>query len=217
MNAMLYKELRLNLHPVNYIFLLLSALMLIPSYPYYVTFFYTCLGIYFTLITTRENNDNVYSVCLPIRKRDCVLARCMLIVIIQLIQLLTSIPFAIISVQINPNAAGNLAGIEANVAFYGLSLVLLSIFNLIMIPGFYKTGYKAGKPFILSCIAQFIFIIAAEVTIQLVPVLKQTLDSSDPAMQIKQLPILAAGVIIYILAIILAYRRAAGNFDKVDL
>ena len=39
MKNLLYKEFRLAIHPSVYIFFALAALLLVPSYPYYVRFF----------------------------------------------------------------------------------------------------------------------------------------------------------------------------------
>ena len=58
---LLRKELRLAVHPTSWIFLGLSLMLLIPSYPYYVAFFYTGLGIFFTCLSARENQD--ISIC----------------------------------------------------------------------------------------------------------------------------------------------------------
>lgn len=44
MRALQWKEWRLSMSPVPLLFLLLSGLILIPNYPYYVTFFYNGLG-----------------------------------------------------------------------------------------------------------------------------------------------------------------------------
>ena len=44
MKHLLYKEWRLAMHPTALLFLPLSAMLLIPNYPYYVIFFYTSLG-----------------------------------------------------------------------------------------------------------------------------------------------------------------------------
>ena len=46
MKALQSKEWRLAMSPVPLLFLALSGLVLIPNYPYYVTFFYTTLGIF---------------------------------------------------------------------------------------------------------------------------------------------------------------------------
>ena len=45
MKLLMKKEWKLVVTPVPLLFLLLSALVLVPSYPYYVTFFYNALGI----------------------------------------------------------------------------------------------------------------------------------------------------------------------------
>ncbi len=101
MKALLKKELALALHPINVIFLAMSAYLLIPNYPYYVTFFYTSLGIFFVCLTGRENHDVDYTMLLPVRRRDLVRARIGFAVGIEIAQLLTCIPFAIISQRIN--------------------------------------------------------------------------------------------------------------------
>ena len=46
MKNLMRKELLLAMHPASMLFLLLSAMLLIPNYPYYVICFYTCLGTF---------------------------------------------------------------------------------------------------------------------------------------------------------------------------
>ena len=62
------KEWKLVMMPVPLLFLLLSGLVLIPNYPYYVTFFYTTLGIFLMMHSARENRDLYYMALLPITK-----------------------------------------------------------------------------------------------------------------------------------------------------
>ena len=61
MKNLLYKEFRLAIRPSVYIFFALAALLLVPSYPYYVSFFYLTLGIFLTFKTNRAENDIFYS------------------------------------------------------------------------------------------------------------------------------------------------------------
>ena len=75
MKQLISKELRLCMHPAAIIFLILSAMVMIPNYPYLVAFFYTTLGIFFICLTGRENNDIYFSVCLPVEKTAIVTAR----------------------------------------------------------------------------------------------------------------------------------------------
>ncbi|MBA4383862.1 MAG: hypothetical protein C0410_03940 [Anaerolinea sp.] len=217
MKALLYKEFKLALHPTTYLFMAIGAMLMIPSYPYYVAFVYTCLGIFFIFLNARENKDIFYTVSLPIRKSDAVKSRVITVAIIELLQLAIGIPFAIIGARINPNPTGNLAGIEANMAFFGLVLIMYAIFNSIYLPGFYKTAQKIGGPLVIASIAITVYVVAVEVAVQMIPFLKTHLDTSNPAMGMYQLPVLIAGVLIFGLSLWLTYRSSAVNFEKVDL
>lgn len=217
MKALLFKEIKLALHPTSYLFMAIGAMLMIPSYPYYVAFVYTCLSIFFIFLSARENKDIFYTASLPVRKSDVVKSRVFTVAIIELLQLAIGIPFAIIGIHINPNAAGNTAGIEANMAFFGLVLIMYALFNAIYLPNFYKTAVKVGIPLVFASIAVTIYVVAAELAVQMIPFLKTHLDTTDPAMAIFQFPILIAGMLIFALSLWLTYRKSAANFEKVDL
>lgn len=217
MKALLLKEIKLAMHPTTYLFMAIGMLLLIPSYPYYVAFVYTCLGIFFIFISARENKDTFFTASLPVRKSDVVKSRLLVVVIIELLQLAIGIPFAIIGIQINPNPAGNIAGIEANMAFFGLVLIMYALFNAIFLPLFYKTVVKVGIPLLFAGIAVTIYVVAVEVAVQLIPFLKTHLDTTDPTMMPYQFLVLLAGMLIFALSTVLTFRKSAANFEKVDL
>ena len=75
MTNLLRKEFALAMHPITPLMLALSAMVLIPNYPYIVIFFYTAMSIFFTCLMGRENNDIVYSINLPVSKESIVRAR----------------------------------------------------------------------------------------------------------------------------------------------
>ena len=75
MKALLRKEFTLSLFPLPYCFWLLAGLLLIPNYPYFVTFFYAALGVMFLFQYNRENRDLNYMMTLPITKGQMVKAR----------------------------------------------------------------------------------------------------------------------------------------------
>ena len=213
--TLLRKEWKLVMMPVPLLFLLLSGLVLIPNYPYYVTFFYTTLGIFLMLQSARENRDLYYMALLPLTKRDLVRARFSTIVTLQLLQALVCIPFMLIRrgyAEIN-----NPVGIEANLAFLGFGFVLMGLFDLVFLPMHYKNGYDLGKPFVVSCIVQFFAIVLLETLDHIVPYMKTVCESYAPADLIRQLPVLLGGVAVYALEVWLAYRKSAARFEKVDL
>ena len=66
----LYKDLRLAAHPTLYMFVLLGALVIVPSYPYSLVFFFGCLAPFITMMYGRETNDIYYMALLPHRKKE---------------------------------------------------------------------------------------------------------------------------------------------------
>ncbi|MFZ7101774.1 MAG: ABC-2 transporter permease [Peptococcaceae bacterium] len=210
---LLYKELRLAAHPNLYIFTLLGALVIVPAYPYGMVFLFGCLAPYLTFMYGRETNDIYYTALLPVKKRDTVKAKCLLMVLAQMTQLLISLPFAVLRVHVLPN--GNPAGIEANVAYYGFGLMIYALFNVILLTQFFKTAYKVDMAFLLAIIPATIAVIIMEVLVHFPGF--EWLDSVSPAIMFQQLPILAAGVIVYIIGMLIAYRVSAKRFEQVDL
>ncbi|MDD2522414.1 MAG: ABC-2 transporter permease [Anaerolineaceae bacterium] len=117
MKNLLYKELSLSVQPLNYLFLAMAAMLLIPSYPYEVVFFYQTLGIFFIFLLGNTNNDLFFTALLPVRKQDVVRARFATVIIFELLQIVVSVPFALLRSRLN--GAPNLAGVEANLTLFG--------------------------------------------------------------------------------------------------
>ena len=215
MKLLMKKEWKLTVTPVPLLFLLLSALVLVPSYPYYVTFFYNALGIFLMLQAARENRDVYYMALLPLTKRDLVRARFSTIVTLQLLQALVCVPFMLLRrgyAQIN-----NPVGIEAILAFLGFGFMLMGLFDLVFLPMHYKNGYDLGKPFVISSIVLFFAIVLLEALDHIVPYMKTVCESYASADLVRQLPVLLGGMAVYALEVWLAYRSSAARFVKVDL
>lgn len=163
----------------------------------------------------REQNDIYFSVLLPVKKRDVVKSRYITVIIIEIVQILIAIPVGILRYAIIPE--NNQAGIEANVAFYGLVLIMYALFNIIFLNRFYKAPDKIGGPFLLASVVQFLYIGVAEALVLALTPLKEYLDTIDSNMMIKQLPILLGGIAIYVLITFISYRSSKKSFEKIDL
>lgn len=215
MRELLYKEWKLALHPAVPLFLCLSALMLVPNYPYYVTFFYTGLGIFFICLNGRENEDIRYTLALPVCKRDAVRARFAFAVGLELAQLLLAVPFAILRQRLP--LPGNQVGMDANVAFFGLSLAMLGLFNAVFFGAYYRNPIKVGKAFALSSTALFLYILVVETLDHVLALFRDRLDTPDPRFLSEKLIVLALGTAAYVLSTALTYRKSVKTFDKLDL
>jgi len=199
------KDLRLAAHPMMYVFALFGAMLLIPSYPYTVAFFYGLLGIFFTFLNGRENKDVYYCAVLPVTKREQVRARTWMVVAVELTELVLAVPFAVLSVHI-----------DANVALFGAVLLIFGVFNAVFLPAFYKTAVRVGRSFLLAVVPMTVLMVLVE-ALSHFPVVGPYLDAADAAGQMRQLPVLAAGAAAFALLSWLAFRRAAKNYERVDL
>ena len=183
------------------------------AYPYSVIFMFGCLAPYITFLNARETNDAWYTAILPVTKRESVLGKCLLIASFQLFQLLFSIPFAFLRSALN--IENNPVGLDATLAWYGFGLTVYAVFDFVFISSFYKSGYKAGKAFLLASIPMVLLILMVE-AMPHIPALTW-LDSYQPKHLLMQLPILAAGFICYAALLLFAYRISVKRFNKVDL
>lgn len=208
MKALLYKQFYLVAHPISYAFCAFCAMLLIPSYPYTVAYFYVTLGIFFTFQNAREQRDSDFCALLPVSKRDSVRAAVIYCVVMELLSILLSVPFIILSANIKP-AGGNLAGIDANMALLGFAFTLYAIFNVIFLTSFYRTGYKVGKAFLLASIGVAIIWAMDIVLPHIIP----WLDGYDS----RQWLMLILGAIIYCGATLFACKKSEASFEKVDL
>lgn len=213
--TLLKKEWKLVMMPVPLLFLLLSGLVLIPNYPYYVTFFYTTLGIFLMLQSARENRDVYYMALLPITKREMVKARFSLVLSVEALQILVCVPFLLI--RASYGSVKNAVGIEANIAFLGLSLVLLGLFNRIFFPMHYKNAYDLGKPFVVSSAVLAVSIFVLEALQHVLPYLSTVCDSYAPEDQLRQLPVLLGGAVVFALLTLRSFRLSVSRFENADL
>lgn len=215
MKNLLRKELLLSMHPTAPIFLSLSMMLIIPNYPYYVVFFYTGLAVFFICLTGRENNDVFYSLTLPIAKKDIVKARVAFVILLQLTQMIIAIPFAIIR-QSMP-LPGNQVGMDANITLFGLSLIMLGLFNYIFFAIYYKNVNKVGTAFVWSSVVVFIYMAIAEVLAHAVPFVRDYLDTKDPEYLSYKLIVLFVGIVLYVLLTYVVYRKSVKSFEAMDL
>lgn len=215
MKNLLYKEFRLALHPAAVVFLALAAMMLIPNYPLSVTFFYSCLGVFFICLNGRENKDLLYTMLLPVEKRDLVKARFGMVALLQLAQLVLCVPFCFLRGLYPP--AGNVVGMDANLALLGFGLLLMGVFNLLFFRRYYKDPSKVGVPFLLGSVGVFLMVCLTEALPHFAPFFRDRLDT--PLFQFaleKALFFLACGM-IYALLTLLSFRSSVKSFERLDL
>lgn len=215
MKELLYKEARLSAHPTAYLFLALSAMLLIPNYPYYLIFFYTALGLFFVCLGGRENRDIEYSLSLPVARDRIVGARMVFAALIELAQTALAVPFMALRGKLAMPV--NEAGMDANIALLGLSLIMMGLFNWVFFRRYYRAPDKVGAAFAWGAAAMGVYITAAETCAHALPFVRDQLDTPDPAFLGEKLVVLAIGLTLFALLTLLAYRQASKRFAALDL
>lgn len=212
MKNLLYKEFHLVIHPLFFLVILFGGLLLIPEWAYFIAlmyFFWITVPNVFTF--SKAQNDIGFSAMLPVRRDDIVKARMMSIVILEVLQILVTAIFAVINLNIYPK--GNFL-LDTNATFIGCAFIMYAIFNVIFFPMFYKTAYKVGLPIIAALATAMLFAAGIELLIIFVPALKP-LDGKETIA--AQLPVLAAGIITFVLLNIAALKVSVKRFENVSL
>ena len=212
---LLKKEFRLCMHPTAPMMLCLSALILVPAYPYAITCFYMTLAIFFTCLTGRENHDAAYTACLPVSRRDMVRGRMGLACILEGVQLLACLGF----VFLRPltGSTENSAGMDANIAVIAEGLIVFGLFNVLFFPRWYKDITKVGPPFIVAGAAVFLYITLSIVSTYAVPFVRDVLDTPDPEHLTEKLIFLACAGALYAALTLISFRLSVRRFEQVDL
>jgi hypothetical protein len=173
MKNLLYKEFKLAVHPLIYLFIPIFALTIItPAFPPCVMFVYvvSCYTILFLGANKgQQSNDLLYSALLPIRKKDIVKARIFTCIFIHLLFLaitLALLPMAInshndlVNIAISEGTAYEDFGYSVNqfLAVAGFSIIGYGIVDIIYFAIYYKKGKSIVASTLISGLAMFIFV-----------------------------------------------------------
>lgn len=217
MGKLLKKEWILFSNPMNFLFMTFVFMLFIPSYPYYVMFFYILLGIFFSFLFGRENKDLNYMAMLPIKKEEIVLGKYLFVYSAQLLSVAISIPAIVL--RCTTLNYENQAGIEANPAFLGFTFVMFAAFNAIFLGSYFKNAYKVGFAFAKGSTAMGVIVVAAEASTYLAKGMTGACfwDSTKSSDLGKQVPILLIGLAIYVFGAYASFKRDRKNFFAQDL
>ena len=217
MTRYLYKELHLAAAPISWWFLAGALMTLLPGYPILVGSFFICFGVFQSFQHARESNDVLYSVLLPVKKRDYVTAKYLYTVFMQMIgwvlcAVLTVLRMTALS-GLMPYVGNAL--MNPSPLYLGFVLLIFTAFNVLFLGGFFRTAYKFGLPFLRFGIAALLLISIAEVLHHL-PGLGFLNTTTGERLGL-QLAILGGCALIYALCTLLSLRASHKRFEMLDL
>lgn len=230
MKALIYKELKLAMHPICYVFICLFPLMiLIPSYPIAIGFIYvlTCYPILFLGANKgQQSNDLLYSTLLPVRKKDIVLARIftvafMQFVFIAIMSALVPVAFIIqnnVASSSQSGTAGQIPGIGLNgyVSVLAIALIGYTIADLIFFPIYYRKGRSIVMSTLLTILGFVVYLLIFTIALPFIPGLegyKTFLENDNIGIQFA---LLGGALVIYAVVHYLIYRISSKLLENVD-
>ena len=227
MKALIYKELKLAMHPVCYVFVALFPLMtLIPDgyYPRAIGFIYilSCYPILFLGANKgQQSNDLLYSTLLPVRKKDIVLARIMTVAFMQfafmaLCSCLVPLAFFLQN-SIPPKAEADIPvglGLNAFVLLLAVAIVGFALADLIFFPIYYKNGKSIVMSTLLTILGFIVYLAVFTIALPFIIDPKNEVCNSIPLW--IQFLFLGGALIVYVIIHFFVYKISAKKLEKVD-
>lgn len=217
MKNLLIKEIKLAASPLSFIFLAASALAFVPGYPILLAPFFVCLGIFYSFQNAREANDVMYSMLLPIAKRDYVRAKYAFTLTIEGISfvLISAVTAVRMTLLADAGAYAENPLMNATPVYLGFVLLMFAAFNVFFLSGFFRTGWKIGVPFVVFCAVGALIVFVGE-ALRHFPGLEY-LHSQRIENAPLQFAALSAGIVLFFAATFISMKVSEGRFDKIDL
>ena len=233
MKALIYKEFKLAMHPICYLFVALFPLMiLIPSYPMGVGFIYilSCYPVLFLGANKgQQSNDLLYSTLLPVRKKDIVVARIITVILMQVAYMLILSALYPAALAINAEiarqaeaarAAGeNVSdvtipglGLNSFVLLLAFAIVGYAIADLIFFPIYYKHGKSIVMSTLMTILGFVVYIGVFTIGLPFVPGL-EIMNHLNIGIQFI---CLGAAIGLSALAHYFVYKISSKRLEKVD-
>ncbi|MFD0716951.1 ABC-2 transporter permease [Paenibacillus sp. GCM10027626] len=218
MYNLVIKDLKLGIQPIMFVLpFLMGLLMLIPSWIYFIVLLYFCwITVPNMFGNYKTHNDLMFTTMMPVTKKDMVKARVSVIVILEILHVGAAMIFGLIHDLVYSNLNITYLFFAPTMGFWGLSMVMLAIFNIVFIPMYYKTAYKYGGALASAIIAAMLFAgIVQWLGIQ-IPSMFDIFNVTVADHIGFHASILAAGIVIFAAFTLIAYRIAEKRFLKVE-
>lgn len=213
--ALVAKEFALVFHPMTVVVLALSALVVVPNWPYAVILLYACLCPYFNALSAREQRDLDYARTLPVSRGDMVWARVAATMLVEVACVALMFCFSLARPAFG--TADLVVGMPPNLAFLGFSLATFALYDVVFFTLQYRDTSKAGVPFAVASVPTLLFMLAFEAAPYASPMFAEMLAQPGFAEVGAQLIVFALGAALFTVGHLVAVRAAARAFERGEL
>lgn len=222
MKALIYKEFKLAMHPICYMFVFAFPLMLlIPSFPIGVGFIYILSSypiLFLGANKGQQSNDLLFSTLLPVRKKDIVMARIITVAIIQFVYILmlcALFPFAFLIHNSIPGDEIPGLGLNAFISVLAIAIVGYSIADLIFFPIYYKHGKSIVMSTLLTLLGFIFYLGIFTIVLAYIPGMEWYKDTLSGELWI-QFIVLGVSLLFYVALHFIVYKVSSKRLEKVD-
>ena len=226
MKALIYKEMRLSMHPICYIFVALFPLMiLIPSYPLGIGFIYilACYPILFLGANKgQQSNDLLYSTLLPVRKKDIVMARIFTVIFMQIAFTIIMSALYPLARFINASIAQSAndpnkivvpgLGLDSYVLLLAIAIIGYAVADLIFFPIYYKKGKSIVMSTLFTILGFVVYIGMFTIALPYIPGL-EFLNNLHIGIQFG---VLTGALLVSFALHLVVYKVSSKRLEKVD-
>jgi len=224
MKNLFYKELKLNFTPVIFVFLGVFLLMIpISQNDLFVPFIYVCAAYPMVFLGANKGqpaNDLYYSLLLPIRKKDIVIARMLFLTFLQLVVTVLGAIFIPLTSGLakffrDSSAQTQQIGFGSNtlIAFFGFMFIAYALLDLLYFVFYYKKGKSVLAPTLLGMLVFIVVLMTFTFILPLcIPVYLAFFVNNLWA----QFIVLAVGIGIAILIKLVAIKIGSNRLEKAD-
>lgn len=212
---LIYKDFKLAVHPFFLLLpILTGALMLIPGWLYLLVFMYfSFISVPNIFANYKTNNDLILSTMMPVVRKDIVLSRMITIIILEMVHVLVAVVFAYLNFKLHDSTW--FIFILPNVAYFGMAFIMYGIFNVILFPLYFRTGYYYGFATSLAVFAMVAFAGAVEYFALKNQWFHDLLRGNQGLL--SHISLLIIGILLFILLNVIGYIISKKRFEKADL
>ena len=223
MKALLYKELKLAMHPICYVFIFAFPFMiLIPSYPIAVGFIYvlSCYPILFLGANKgQQSNDLLYSTLLPVRKKDIVMARMLTVALMQFVFIAVMsalLPLAFFIKGLIPDYVDSGIGLDGYVSVLAFALIGYALADLIFFTSYYKNGKAIVSSTLLMILGFVTYLVLFTIAFVYIPGMEWYINFFAYSGLGVQFIFLGISLAIYAGLHVIVYKVSSKRLELVD-
>ena len=190
---------------------------LLPSYPILCGALFICLGIFYSFQSAREQGDLLYTLLLPLGRRDVVFSKYLFACFYHALSWVLMLLFMLLRLLVLDYlpAYYNNVMMPANPAFLGFTLLIYAAFNVLFLNGFFRTARTIGRPFLYFLVAALALMALGE-GLHHVPALSLLGQTGTEAL-VFQILVCAVSLAVYLLATLWSFRDSVRRFEMLEL